>query len=56
MMQEAFGAYRAVVADLGEAQRAQAWGIVGECLKEFETNSGFATELEFLICAGAKPV
>jgi ubiquinone/menaquinone biosynthesis C-methylase UbiE len=55
MMQEAFGAYRAVVADLGEAQKAQAWAVVAECLQEFETNSGFATELEFLICAGAKP-
>lgn len=55
MMQEAFGAYRAVVADLGEAEKAQAWAVVAECLKEFETNSGFETELEFLICAGAKP-
>jgi len=55
MMQEAFGAYRAVVADLDEAQKVQAWAAVAECLKEFETNSGFETELEFLICAGAKP-
>lgn len=55
MMQEAFGAYRAVMADLGEAQKAQAWAAVAECLKEFETNSRFETELEFLISAGVKP-
>ena len=55
MMQEAFGAYRAVVEDLGEARRAEAWAAVADCLKEFETSSRFETELEFLICAGAKP-
>jgi ubiquinone/menaquinone biosynthesis C-methylase UbiE len=56
MMREAFGAYRAVVADLGEAQKAQAWAAVAECLQEFETSSGFETKLEFLIGAGAKPL
>jgi ubiquinone/menaquinone biosynthesis C-methylase UbiE len=56
MMQEAFGAYRAVVAELPDAQKAQAWAAVADCLKEFETNSVFEAELEFLICAGAKPV
>jgi ubiquinone/menaquinone biosynthesis C-methylase UbiE len=55
MMQEAFGAYRAVVADLGQARKAEAWAVVAECLQEFQTSGGFATELEFLICAGAKP-
>ena len=55
MMQEAFGAYRAVVANLSEAHKAQAWAAVAECLKEFETNGGFWTELEFLVCAGARP-
>ena len=55
MMQEAFGAYRAVVADLGEAQRLQAWAEVFECLKAFETSNHFEAELEFLITAGAKP-
>lgn len=56
MMQEAFGAYRAVVADLSEAQKVDAWAEVAECLKEFETSSRFQTELEFLIAAGAKPL
>lgn len=55
MIQEAFGAYRAVVANLGEAQKAQAWAEVAECLKEFEAGSRFEAELEFLIAAGAKP-
>ena len=35
MMREAFGAYRAVVADLGEADKSKAWGEVHECLKQF---------------------
>ena len=55
MMQEAFGTYRAVLAALSEAQKARAWAAVADCLEEFQTNSGFATEFEFLICAGTKP-
>ena len=54
MIQQAFGAYRAVVADLSEESKAEAWAEVTDCLKEFETSSGFATELQFAICAGAK--
>ena len=54
MMQQAFGAYRAVVADLSEASKAEAWAEVAECLKEFETTGGFETELQFAICAGVK--
>jgi len=56
MMQEAFGAYRAVLAELSEAQKVLAWAAVADCLKEFQTNSGFETEFEFLICAGTKPL
>jgi len=52
MMQEAFGAYRAVVADLGEAERAKAWDEVRDCLASFETADGFSAELEFRIGAG----
>jgi ubiquinone/menaquinone biosynthesis C-methylase UbiE len=55
MMQQAFGAYRAVVADLGEAGRSEAWREVYECLRQFETTGGFMTELEFIIGSGAKP-
>jgi len=54
MIEQAFGAYRAVVADLTKESKAEAWAEVADCLKEFETSSGFATELEFAICAGAK--
>jgi hypothetical protein len=54
MMQQAFGAFRAVVADIGDAERSKAWEEVHECLKQFETNRGsFETEFEFIIGAGA---
>ena len=52
-MQEAFGAYRAVVADLDPAARAAAWSDVGECLQQFEDREGFRAELELIIGAGA---
>jgi hypothetical protein len=55
MMQQAFGAYRAVVGDLSEASKAAARAEVADCLKEFETTNGFRTELQFAISAGAKP-
>ncbi len=54
MMQQAFGAYRAVVADLSEAERSKAWAEVHECLMQFERDDGFETELEFMIGSGAK--
>lgn len=54
MMQQAFGAYRAVVADLGEAERSKAWLEVRECLKQFENDDGFKTEFEFIIGSGAR--
>jgi SAM-dependent methyltransferase len=55
LMQQAAGAYRAVVADLGEAEKSNAWGEVHECLKQFEAGGGFTTELEVLIGSGARP-
>jgi ubiquinone/menaquinone biosynthesis C-methylase UbiE len=54
MMQEAFGAFRAVVSDLSEAARADAWDEVADCIRQFETASGFEAEFEFLIGSGAK--
>jgi SAM-dependent methyltransferase len=54
MMQEAFGAYRAVVADLGDADRSRAWRDVHERLKKFETGHGFNTEFEFVVGSAAK--
>jgi ubiquinone/menaquinone biosynthesis C-methylase UbiE len=55
MMQQAFGAYRAVVADLSEAEKSQAWADVYQRLKEFEADDGFSAEFEFIIGSGAKP-
>lgn len=54
MMQQAFGAYRAVVADLNEERRSNAWKDVCKCLAQFEVNGHFETELEFVIGSGAK--
>jgi hypothetical protein len=55
MMQEAFGAYRAIVRDLSEAARADAWAEVSDCIRQFETGSGFEAQAEFLIGSAAKP-
>ncbi len=55
MMQEAFGAFRAVVSDLSEAARAHAWAEVADCIRQFETRNGFEAEFEFLIGSGVKP-
>jgi ubiquinone/menaquinone biosynthesis C-methylase UbiE len=54
MMQEAFGAYRAIVRDLSEAARADAWAEVSDCIRQFETGNGFEAEAEFLIGSAAK--
>ncbi|MFE0759253.1 class I SAM-dependent methyltransferase [Inquilinus sp. NPDC058860] len=55
LMQEAAGAYRAVVADLDDGARLRAWNDVYQCLKQFEIGDGFRTELELIIGSGAKP-
>lgn len=55
MMQEAFGAYRAVVSDCSEAVRTAAWAEVAEMLKGFETAAGFEAPAEVLVAAGVKP-
>jgi SAM-dependent methyltransferase len=56
MMQEAFGAYRAVVSDRPEAVRVAAWAEVAETLKTFETPTGFIAPAEVLVAAGVKSV
>jgi ubiquinone/menaquinone biosynthesis C-methylase UbiE len=56
MMREAFGAHRAVVADLSDAEKSKAWDEVYECLKQFESVDGFGAQFEFIIGAGAKAV
>lgn len=55
MMQEAFGAYRAVVQDNPESVQAAAWAEVAETLSTFETPTGFVGRAEVLVAAGTKP-
>ena len=55
MMQEAFGAYRAVVSDRPAAVRASAWAEVAETLETFETPKGCVAPAEVLVAAGVKP-
>jgi ubiquinone/menaquinone biosynthesis C-methylase UbiE len=55
LMQEAAGAYRAVVADLTDAHKSKAWGEVYECLRHFEASRGFETELELVLGSAARP-
>ena len=54
MMQQAFGAYRAVVADLDDAKRSAAWAEVAACLKQFEVRGAFETFSSFIIGAGSR--
>ncbi len=55
MMQEAFGAYRAVLSDRPEAVRVAAWAEVAETFRTFETATGFIAPAEVLVAAGVKP-
>lgn len=55
MMQEAFGAYRAVVSDCPEAVGAAAWAEVAEALRAFATTTGFVAPAEVLVASGVKP-
>lgn len=55
LLQEAAGAYRAVVAELDDVERAKAWSEVYQCLRQFDSEGGFRTELEVIIGSGAKP-
>jgi SAM-dependent methyltransferase len=55
MMQDAFGAYRAVLSDQPEAVRKAAWAEVAEMLTDFESDQGFVAPGEVLVAAGTKP-
>jgi ubiquinone/menaquinone biosynthesis C-methylase UbiE len=55
MIQDAFGAYRAVLNDQPELVRSAAWAEVAETLKTFETPTGFVAPAEVLATAGVKP-
>jgi ubiquinone/menaquinone biosynthesis C-methylase UbiE len=54
MMQEAFGAYRAVLRDSPEAVRVAAWTEVAETLTTFDTPTGFVGPAEVLVATGTK--
>lgn len=55
LLQEAAGAYRAVVADLDEDAKSRAWDEVHECLMQFEAGGRFEAEFELIIGSGARP-
>ena len=54
-LQQAAGAYRAVIADLSDEAKADAWAEVRDCLAQFEGKTGFQAELDLAIGSGAKP-
>ena len=53
MMQEAFGAYRAVLADLGGGRREAAWREIRECLEQFSGPGGVDAGMTLLLASGA---
>jgi ubiquinone/menaquinone biosynthesis C-methylase UbiE len=53
-LQEAAGVYRAVVADLGAAEKAEAWREVHDFLRQFESDNQFHAQLECKIASGAR--
>lgn len=55
MMQEAFGAYRAVLADLEEKERGAAWNEIRNCLEQFSGPSGVGADMTLLLTSGANP-
>ena len=55
MMQEAFGAYRAVLADLDGEKRDAAWAEIGHCLEQFSVSGGFTADMNLLLASGANP-
>jgi ubiquinone/menaquinone biosynthesis C-methylase UbiE len=52
MMQEAFGAYRAVISDRPKVVQDEAWAEVAKMLSDFVTSAGFVAPAEVLIVAG----
>ena len=55
MMQEAFGAYRAVLADLDENDQEAAWSSIKECLEQFSEQGSVNAEMTLLLASGANP-
>jgi SAM-dependent methyltransferase len=55
MMQDAFGAYRAVISSSPENVRKAAWDEVRQMIGEFEDNSRFEAAAEVIVAVGTKP-
>ncbi|MDH5379666.1 MAG: methyltransferase domain-containing protein [Cyclobacteriaceae bacterium] len=56
MIQEAFGAYRAVISDSPEHVQRTAWAEVLDYLKSLETSQGISAPAEVLVASAQKPV
>jgi len=54
LMRQAFGAFRAVISDLGEPKQEAAWADVGDYLTSLEGPQGFEVERTFIVGSGAK--
>lgn len=52
MMQEAFGAYRAVLADLDDAKREMAWNEIRSCLEQYSGPDGVRADMAILLASG----
>ena len=55
MMQEAFGAYRAVLADLDDEKRDVAWNEIRDCIGQFSGQGGVSADMTFLLASGTNP-
>jgi ubiquinone/menaquinone biosynthesis C-methylase UbiE len=53
MMQEAFGVYRALLADLNKEDRDAAWKDIRECLEDFSVNGSLDAEMTLLLASGS---
>ncbi|MBS9718019.1 class I SAM-dependent methyltransferase [Pseudohalocynthiibacter aestuariivivens] len=55
MMQEAFGAYRAVLADLDDKKRDVAWAEIRDCIEQFSNQGGVSSDMTLLLASGTNP-
>lgn len=53
MMQEAFGAYRAVLADLDDKERDAAWAEIRDCIEQFSDQDSVGADMTLLLASGA---
>jgi len=55
MMQEAFGAYRAVLADLDDKKRDLAWAEIRNCIEQFLDQGRVSSDMTLLLASGTNP-